>query len=82
METVTVFGLVTAYDWDEDGNPLRLKICAQGEDDYFVVDNDRGQKLFQHLRSWVFVTGRVIRVETQKAIDIDKINENSLEEEK
>ncbi len=78
METKTVFGLVTAYDWDEAGQPLRLKICADGEDDYFVVDNERGRKLFQYLRDWVQVTGRVILVQSQKAIDIEKINKTDL----
>lgn len=78
METRTIFGLVTAYEWDDQGNPTKLKICADGEDDYFVVDNDHGKQLVGYLRDWVFVTGQIIRFETQKAIDIETISKNNI----
>lgn len=66
-----VFGLVTACDWDEKGLPVRIKICAPGEVDYYVLENDRGRQLMTCIREWVEITGRVTDVDAMKIIEVE-----------
>ena len=67
----TVYGLVSPYEWDGNGNPLRVKICSRGEIDYYVVDNDRGIMLLQYVRKWVTASGSISRIGGLNIIDLE-----------
>jgi hypothetical protein len=71
-----IFGLVTAYDWDASGSPTKVKICTPGEVDYFVVDNEKGKALLDHLRTRVAVRGRILRFNSMQVIDVEEISNN------
>lgn len=68
-----IFGLVTACDWDEYGNPLKIRVCAEGEVDYEVMDNDMGKKLKSYIREWVQIRGEVLEFDSLRVIDVQEI---------
>ena len=70
----TIFGLVAPYEWDELGNPVKLKICAEGEIDYFVLENEMEKALFKLIRNWVSVKGRILNFDSMKVIEIEEIS--------
>lgn len=69
---VTVEGLVMPIEWDENGCPIRVKICASGEVDYIVEHTQESYVLYKYLKNLVRVRGfvgnngtcRVLRVRT------------------
>ena len=71
-----IYGLVTACEWDSEGNPIKVKVCTDNEVDYFVVENELGKQLLTHLRSWVQLKGQVIRKDPTNIIDIKEISSN------
>ena len=73
-----IFGLVTACEWYGQGNPTRVKICADGEVDYFVSENELSHALLKYLRTWVFLKGRVLNFDSKKIIDIEEISQQKL----
>lgn len=71
----SIFGLVTACDWDKYGNPLKIKICTSSEEDFFVVENELGKSLLSYLRVWVEVRGSIIPSDSSRIIDIKEIKQ-------
>lgn len=73
-----IFGLVTACEWDTHGNPTRVKICTDGEVDYFVTENEFSHDLLKYLRTWVHLKGRVLNFDSKQIIDIEEISQQKL----
>ena len=46
-QTLTVTGIVTPVDWDDNGNVTEIEISANMEQDYVVVMNGKGRKLLK-----------------------------------
>lgn len=56
---VTLSGVITAADWDEDGHVVNVMISATDESDYIIGQNDKGRKLLSLIQKQVQVTGVV-----------------------
>lgn len=54
---LTIEGIVTAADWDENDEISSIKILTDDEDEYFVVDDEIGQELFNYLHEEVEARG-------------------------
>jgi len=52
-------GLITVVDWDENGNPARVAICTDNEEEYLVTDDDVGEELLKLEHEEVMAIGRV-----------------------
>ncbi len=55
---VTITGLVTAWEWDEDNNVTAVAVSTD-DDDYVVDNNDLGEELMELIDHEVEVTGTV-----------------------
>ncbi len=56
---VTLSGVITAADWDEEGRVVDVMISAIDESAYFIGPNDKGRKLLGLIQKQVQVTGIV-----------------------
>ncbi|MFB3788862.1 MAG: hypothetical protein ACE15F_21085 [bacterium] len=56
---VTLSGVITAADWDEEGQVVNVMISATDESDYIIGQNDKGFKLLNLIQKQVQVTGVV-----------------------
>lgn len=74
MDLITIYGLVAPYEWKFDGEPLKLKICTNGEIDYLVRDNEASQELFLYIREWVYVRGNISQSEEGQFIEVESIS--------
>lgn len=74
MEAITIYGLVAPYEWKFDGEPLKLKICTNGEIDYLVKENQVSQDLFPYIREWVYVSGNISQSEEGQFIEVESIS--------
>ena len=68
-----IYGLVTACEWDSLGNPIKVKISTDKEEDYYVIEHDVNLRLLGFLKSWVEVRGRVLKSQVKKMIDIEEV---------
>ena len=68
---VTIHGIVTPYDWDEEGNIIALTISALNEEEYLIDRNTKGKELIKHLHKQVRVTGQPVKRRGNKAIKVD-----------
>ena len=65
-----IYGLVTACDWDHYGNPIKVKISTDSEQDYYVSEPEMNHKLLDYLKSWVEVTGQIRFFEIEKVMEV------------
>ena len=56
-QRVTLSGVITAADWDEEGRVVNVMIAATDESDYIIGRNDKGRKLLNLIQKQVQVTG-------------------------
>jgi hypothetical protein len=66
-------GLITASDWDDNGEPTEVKICSSGEIDYLVEKSSKGDRLLAKVREFVKVEGAVTESGSTKSIKIKAI---------
>jgi len=71
-------GLVAAYEWDRLGKPTKVKLCTQGEIDYFIAENELGKMLLRLTQSFVSVRARVIKFDSMKVIEVEEISQQKL----
>jgi len=57
--TRTIRGIVTPESWDKDFNVKTVKISTEGEKDYLVTMNRKGEELIRHLRESMKISGRI-----------------------
>ena len=69
----SVSGLVTSSEWDSDGNPVELKLCGRGEEDYFLIDEANNLDLARFNRKWVEVFGELLVLENVSYLKIRTI---------
>lgn len=57
LQMVTLEGIITAADWDDDNNVIAVLLCTPDEDEYLIEDNERGEELLDLVSQNVMVTG-------------------------
>ncbi|MEW5801944.1 MAG: hypothetical protein AB1847_07535 [bacterium] len=58
-QQVTITGIVTAADWDEDDDIVAVTISTADEEEYLVDDNPKGEELLELVYRNVKATGVV-----------------------
>ena len=56
---ITIIGIITAMEWDENDNVITVKISAPDEEEYVIEDNSLADELLELLYEAVKVTGYV-----------------------
>ena len=56
---VTLMGIITAVEWDEDDNVIAIAISTPEEEEYRIEDNQLGTELLEMIYESVKVTGTV-----------------------
>ena len=69
----TITGLIAPYDWDQNNNPIEVKIATFDEKEYVVENNALGKELFKRLHKQVKVVG--ITRKDKKGNDIIAVQE-------
>jgi hypothetical protein len=59
-KNVTLQGIVTANEWDEEGQVIGLMIRAPEEKDYIVQPTDRARSLWKEINKKVTVVGEIL----------------------
>ena len=54
---VTLTGIITAVDWDEDDNVIAVSISTPDEEEYIIEDTPEGEELLDLVFQNVRVTG-------------------------
>ena len=57
VNRLTLTGIVTPYDWDDDSNLTAIAISTETEEDYRVTNAKAMRKLMKHLHEMVDVKG-------------------------
>ncbi len=52
---VTLTGILTAAEWDDDGNVVEVNLAANDECEYLVLDSVKKRKLFKLLQKQIRV---------------------------
>ncbi|MCB0379026.1 MAG: hypothetical protein KDD33_11085 [Bdellovibrionales bacterium] len=73
----SLYGLITACEWDHHGQPTRVKLSTKDERDYFVTENEIGLRLLDHLKTWVWVRGILDRQGSVDTIEIETFDNDS-----
>jgi hypothetical protein len=69
---MTLMGIITAVEWDEDDNVVAIAISTPEEKEYRIEDNPLGAELLELIYESVKVTGTVIENEFgNKSIWVD-----------
>ncbi len=68
-----ITGLIAPYDWDQNNNPIEVRIATSGEKEYVVENNALGQELLKCLHKQVRVVG--ITRKDKKGNDIIAVQE-------
>ncbi len=55
----SITGIVTATDWDEDGNVIAVALSTPHEEEYLIKKDPVGEELFDLFGAEVLVTGIV-----------------------
>ena len=75
---VTLTGIITAVDWDEDDNVIAVSISTPEEEEYIIEDTPEGEELLDLVFQNVRVTGvieedeygdRIITVESYEVLE-------------
>ena len=56
---IVITGLVTAADWDDEDNIVKISIATADEEEYLVGDNPMGDELLELVKNNVKVVGTV-----------------------
>ncbi len=68
-------GLVTASNWDDEGNITEVTIAATNESEYAVMDNVKGRKLYNLIQQHVRAVGSVGKDKTgRRTIVVTQFN--------
>jgi len=75
---MTLMGIITAVEWDEDDNVVAIALSTPEEEEYRIEDNPVGAELLDLIYESVKVTGSInenefgnksIRVDSYKLVD-------------
>jgi hypothetical protein len=56
---IRIQGIVIPSGWDSAGNVTGLALCAAGEEEYLILNDENGQKLRNFLQETVEISGRL-----------------------
>jgi hypothetical protein len=65
---ITIRGLIMPADWDEEGNINAVAISTFEEDQYLVLNDEKGEQLLPLVRQEVKITGELGQKGSRKAI--------------
>ena len=65
---ITIRGLIMPADWDEEGNVNAVAISTFEEDQYLVLNDEKGKKLLPLIRQEVKITGELRQKDKRKTI--------------
>jgi hypothetical protein len=65
---ITITGIVTAADWDEDDNIIAVTLSTSDEQEYLVSNKARGKNLLDLVQDEVAVTGTLSTDENGKQV--------------
>lgn len=69
---MTLMGIITAVEWDEDDNVVAIALSTQEEEEYRIEDNPVGAELLKLIYESVKVSGSIIEKEFgNKSIRVD-----------
>ena len=69
---ITVMGIITAVEWDEDDNVVAIALSTPEEEEYRIEENPVGAELLELIYESVKVTGIVTENEFgDKSIRVD-----------
>ncbi|MGA1796321.1 MAG: hypothetical protein ACMUIL_10735 [bacterium] len=75
---VTLTGIITAVDWDEDDNVIAVSISTPDEEEYIIEDTPEGAELLDLVFQNIRVTGvieedeygdKIITVESYEVLE-------------
>ncbi|MGA1845375.1 MAG: hypothetical protein ACMUIS_12495 [bacterium] len=75
---VTLTGIITAVDWDEDDNVIAVSISTPDEEEYIIEDTPEGEELLDLVFQNIRVTGvieedeygdKIITVESYEVLE-------------
>ena len=69
----TIIGIINPCNWDLDGNPTALKICATNEMDFLLIEDEASMELYQYLQQRVELSGFVSQVGEKTYIKVNEI---------
>ncbi|VBB47119.1 hypothetical protein TRIP_B50146 [uncultured Desulfatiglans sp.] len=70
MITMRGKGLIIPVEWDERGNVLRIAISTQGEGEYHIDPDEKGEALKAMIRKEVDLTGEVRMIGRKKVVKV------------
>jgi len=69
---VTLTGIITAVDWDDDDNVIAVSISTPDEEEYIIEDTPEGEELLDLVFQNVRITGIIEENEYgDKSINVD-----------
>ena len=79
-EKVSIKGILIPVDWDDKGNVVKAAILTFNEEEYiveeyFVQENEKGQKLLSLMQREVEMTGVVREEAGNKIITVEKFQQ-------
>lgn len=69
-QQVTITGIVTAADWDEDHDIIAVTISTADEEEYLVDGTPKGEELLEFVCKNVRVTGSIEDDDGDKIISV------------
>lgn len=67
---ITIRGLIMPADWDEEGNINAVAISTFEEDQYLVLNDEKGEQLLPLIRREVKITGELGQKGRRKTIKL------------
>ncbi len=67
---ITIRGLIMPADWDEEGNINAVAISTFEEDQYLVLNDEKGEQLLPLIRQEVKITGELGQKGGRKTIKL------------
>ncbi len=74
---VSIRGLVTPSEWDENGKILAISISAFDEEEYLVDKDEKGDSLLPFLHKEMEIVGLIRKEGCVKKIKIEKYHSKS-----
>jgi hypothetical protein len=75
---INISGIIIPVDWDANGNVVKMAIATHTEEEYFIEDGDKDDRLWSFLREEVKITGVLKRKAGKKIIRIKEISKKQI----
>jgi len=67
---ITIKGIVTPVEWDEEENVTAVLLEGDNEEAYYIESNTQGDRLLEHIDAYVKLTGMVRELDGEKMVSV------------